>query len=372
MGNSASLPSLEGSGRPFGTERSPLSPIRRPNNESTDPKGPVDRLSRDVEAGGRRRARRNESGSGREGRRGERPGEARERRNEGTEVSRREKEAQGRANQRSSQSEFKIPVQATSGSNVPKAQAIQSQSEIVAGPNFKLTAKTTPSGLQAEAGPFTSKADSDGTVFGFGLVQNQAHLKSGRAASALRSAGIGGSSTGAVKSAAEMGVAHSDRELQSADKQSKGKKTQGALQQTETQEAKEAQRAAQVVKQFRMQIHPGLRSATVHLSPAELGRLSIRLQVDGEEMRAMVRAESEETLDTLERHVHELEAAFADQGFEQMEFEFVLDQEPQRGQFELGAGRDVSNELEQLVDNTFTPEERIRLRSNDLGVDTLG
>ncbi|MCB9916259.1 MAG: flagellar hook-length control protein FliK [Planctomycetes bacterium] len=79
-----------------------------------------------------------------------------------------------------------------------------------------------------------------------------------------------------------------------------------------------------MLRQLRVTLHPELRSASIHLAPAELGRVSIRLEVEGGRVRAELRAESPETLALLERHVPELAAAFEGQGLEAEGFDLGL------------------------------------------------
>jgi len=124
-----------------------------------------------------------------------------------------------------------------------------------------------------------------------------------------------------------------------------------------------------VLRQFRMHLHPGLRTATLQLAPAELGRLSIRIRVEGERVQAVVRADSEETLRALERHVPELEATFSDQGFEELALELGLADDFDTETTPQGA-RDASRELAALVETETDSDDTSRVRSNAVGVDT--
>jgi hypothetical protein len=119
-----------------------------------------------------------------------------------------------------------------------------------------------------------------------------------------------------------------------------------------------------------MHLHPGLRSATVQLHPADLGRLNLHVRVDKGSVVATVRAESEEALGVLQRHVPELEAAFADQGFEEMSFEFVLDQHASPDGDAWTRGQDVSRELTRLVEEDLGPQLANPSAAQDVGVDT--
>lgn len=89
-------------------------------------------------------------------------------------------------------------------------------------------------------------------------------------------------------------------------------------------EAEVDQRAAEILRQFRVQLNPGLRQATFQLSPAELGRISIRMRMGAGELSAVVKVERSETLDILRRHLPELRATLAQQGIETGDFELSL------------------------------------------------
>lgn len=86
----------------------------------------------------------------------------------------------------------------------------------------------------------------------------------------------------------------------------------------------EAERAADILRQMRVHFAPQMRSATIQLTPAELGRISIRLHLQDGELRAVVRAEKRETLDALARHVPELRATLEQQGIQARQFELQL------------------------------------------------
>ncbi len=81
-------------------------------------------------------------------------------------------------------------------------------------------------------------------------------------------------------------------------------------------------------------------------------------------------AESEEALAVLQRHVPELEAAFADQGFGELSFEFVLDQQAGGEPGAQAEGRDVSRELERRLEEDTDHQNPRRADSNGVGVDT--
>jgi flagellar hook-length control protein FliK len=67
-----------------------------------------------------------------------------------------------------------------------------------------------------------------------------------------------------------------------------------------------------------------MRQAIIDLNPAELGRISIRLQVDDGSVNAELRAARVETLAVLEHHLPELRAMLAQSGFESVEIDLGL------------------------------------------------
>ena len=83
-------------------------------------------------------------------------------------------------------------------------------------------------------------------------------------------------------------------------------------------------RAESVLGQVRMRLVPDLRRATLHLEPAELGRMSIDVSVEDGSVRAELRVESVETLASLERFLPELRAMFAQAELEVSEIDIQL------------------------------------------------
>jgi flagellar hook-length control protein FliK len=84
------------------------------------------------------------------------------------------------------------------------------------------------------------------------------------------------------------------------------------------------ERAADVLRQVRVHLTPGMRQATVRLEPATLGRVAIRIALRDGRATTEVRAERASTLEALERHVPELRAALAQQGIDAGEFDLGL------------------------------------------------
>jgi flagellar hook-length control protein FliK len=91
----------------------------------------------------------------------------------------------------------------------------------------------------------------------------------------------------------------------------------------------DTERAGEILRQMRVQLSPELRTATIQLSPPELGRISIRMRVERGELRAHVRAERPETLQALERHVPELKATLESLGIQAREIDLQLGFEQQ-------------------------------------------
>ena len=130
-----------------------------------------------------------------------------------------------------------------------------------------------------------------------------------------------------------------------------------------------AERASSVLRQIRLQLHPGIRTATLSLAPAELGRLSIRLSMEDDQLRAVVRAEEPATLRMLEEHLPELRAALEQRGIEAGEFDLGLasDSPPRRDPSDDSRGAKTVEALEASQEN----DRRIhRALANSAGVDT--
>lgn len=91
------------------------------------------------------------------------------------------------------------------------------------------------------------------------------------------------------------------------------------------------ERAADILRQVRVQILPQARHAVIQLAPAELGKIAIHLRLEREGVVAEVRAEKRVALDALQRHLPELRAAFARQGFDTQRVDLALGFDERRG-----------------------------------------
>lgn len=109
----------------------------------------------------------------------------------------------------------------------------------------------------------------------------------------------------------------------------------------------EPERATEIIRQFRMQLNPGMKSALIELAPAELGRIRIEMKIDGGKLRAIVRAEKPEALAALEAHLPELRSALEQQGLVADDLDLGLgfdgDGDAQTGRF--GGARQPAAEL---------------------------
>ena len=95
------------------------------------------------------------------------------------------------------------------------------------------------------------------------------------------------------------------------------------------------ERAEAILEQLKVRIQTGGREARLQLRPVDLGRLDVRIRVDGGQVTASIAAESAETLSVLEAHAPELRAWLSKDGNESVELELYLmddaaKDEPQR------------------------------------------
>lgn len=135
-------------------------------------------------------------------------------------------------------------------------------------------------------------------------------------------------------------------------------KKQGLSKAREAAPTPEREQASDILKQVRLHLSPETRSATVNLKPAELGRVSIRIVVDGDQVQALVRAESPEALEALEQYMPELQAALGDRGFQEADIDLSLGFE--------GEERDGA---EDLREEEVAPTKIHRLFANQEAVD---
>jgi len=95
-----------------------------------------------------------------------------------------------------------------------------------------------------------------------------------------------------------------------------------------------AEKAAAMLRQIRVQLHPGLREALIQLEPRELGRISIKVAVRGEAAHAELRVSKRSALEALERSLPELRAALERAGLGGGEVSLQLDLSAREGREE--------------------------------------
>jgi flagellar hook-length control protein FliK len=88
--------------------------------------------------------------------------------------------------------------------------------------------------------------------------------------------------------------------------------------------AQELERAADILRQIRVQITPQLSEARIQLQPIELGRVSIHISLENGRMKTTVRAEKTETLQAIQTHLPELRASLRQHGIDAQEFQLTL------------------------------------------------
>jgi flagellar hook-length control protein FliK len=101
--------------------------------------------------------------------------------------------------------------------------------------------------------------------------------------------------------------------------------------------------AHEILRQVRLHVTggaQGVREATLSLVPAHLGRLQVKLSVAAGKVGAIVRAESQETLELLERHLPELREALGREGLDAGDIQLFFGLDSERGDARTaGAGR---------------------------------
>ncbi|MCY3001603.1 MAG: flagellar hook-length control protein FliK [Planctomycetota bacterium] len=94
------------------------------------------------------------------------------------------------------------------------------------------------------------------------------------------------------------------------------------------------ERAADMLRQIRLQLSPELRQATIQLEPRELGRISVKVTMRGGSAHAELRVEKRSALDALQKQMPELEAALERAGLGGGELSLQLGLEEREGRHE--------------------------------------
>ncbi len=130
----------------------------------------------------------------------------------------------------------------------------------------------------------------------------------------------------------------------------------------ETKPPQDLERAADILRQVRVQFAPRNGEAHIDLQPRELGRVSIHITVEDGKMRTEVRAEKREALDAIQAHLPELRATLRDSGIVAQDFTFSLglQNQPRRDPQGSQGGKQSSNA--RTVD-ARDPEHAVLLRA---------
>ncbi len=84
------------------------------------------------------------------------------------------------------------------------------------------------------------------------------------------------------------------------------------------------EQAREILDQVRVKLAPGMREATIALTPAHLGRIGIKLEMRDKELVAVIRAERPEALQALEENLPDLRAMLEESGITAGEFDLGL------------------------------------------------
>lgn len=84
------------------------------------------------------------------------------------------------------------------------------------------------------------------------------------------------------------------------------------------------ERAADILQQLRINLNASTRSAVIQLSPPELGLVTVQIKMEEDKLRTLVRAERPETLEALARHLPELRNTLQQQGLQTNDIQLEL------------------------------------------------
>jgi flagellar hook-length control protein FliK len=136
------------------------------------------------------------------------------------------------------------------------------------------------------------------------------------------------------------------------------------------------ERAARVLEQVRLFVQPGMRRATLELTPANLGRIDVEISVDRGELAAHLRVDAVDTYEALQRHMPELRASLERAGLDvtQLELSFGARGENAPQQRQSGEGRALANARGAARGGESTAAARelaLLLRPNTIAVDRV-
>jgi flagellar hook-length control protein FliK len=146
------------------------------------------------------------------------------------------------------------------------------------------------------------------------------------------------------------------------------------------------EREAGILRQLKAQLSPGNREISMQLSPAALGKVSMKLAMREGRMTASMVTETKEALEALENQLPELKAALEAQGFEVVDFKLELganlgDEPGFHSDQQLAAPREMTGSLaaglagqapDQRAENTASKNASSAAASRRGGVDAWG
>lgn len=130
-----------------------------------------------------------------------------------------------------------------------------------------------------------------------------------------------------------------------------------------------SERAADMLRQIRLQLSPELRQATIQLEPRELGRISIKVTLRGGAAHAELRVEKRSALEALQKQIPELEAALERAGLGGGELSLQLGLEEREGRHEAPESAPTRRSLQFNAPATLARALSARLPATS-GIDT--
>ena len=116
-----------------------------------------------------------------------------------------------------------------------------------------------------------------------------------------------------------------------------------------------------VLAQVRTLVRPGLSRAELELTPRELGRVQVRIELRQGELSAVLRVESREALEALQHHTPELRAAFERAELELRDLAFELTEREADAERHAGRG----HREERHADAQRSRTHRLRVAQDD-------
>jgi len=245
-------------------------------------------------------------------------------------------------------------------STSPTASATHATVDAVPAPAVPV-ALAAPVALVAPAGDLAPALADAPAVVDAATVVSDAQAKPGKEAVAQAEARLAGVEQGRLSE-----IPDNKPEAQAANARTADERS--------ARQVEARDRAADLLRQIGVQLSPQTRTAVVDLHPRELGRIHIRMSVEGGRVRASLRAERPEALEALERHLPELRAELARAGLDAQELSLSLGFEGRRGGAEARDGRQARHAAHAPDLRAATTDELAfvaRRIARDGGVDTF-